>query len=110
MLVELQTDNLDGALKPGAFAEVSFVDAHSGGGDLTVPGSSVLYTNNGPAVVLVDGRNRVTVKPIEITRDAGTVVSIAGLSANDRVVDTPPDAIRTGDQVRIAGKGAPHAS
>jgi RND family efflux transporter MFP subunit len=106
VLVELQTDNRDGALKPGAFAEVSFVGANKGGGDLTVPGSAVLYTNNGPAVVLVDGRgsdgrSRVTIKLVQITRDAGTVVSIAGLSPTDRIVDTPPDSIRTGDQVRI---------
>jgi RND family efflux transporter MFP subunit len=109
VLVELQTDNLDGALKPGAFAEVSFTGANSGG-DLTVPGSCVLYTNNGPAVALVDQQGRVTVKLVQITRDAGTVVSIAGLSLSDRFIDTPPDSIRTGDQVRIAtGKGAPNA-
>ncbi len=110
VLVELQTDNLDGALKPGAFAEVSFSGGDAGG-DLTVPGSAVLYTNNGPAVVLVDGNNRVTIRLIQITRDAGAIISIAGLSPKDRIVDTPPDSIRNGDQVRIAapGKGAPNA-
>ncbi len=110
VLVELQTDNFDGALKPGAFAEVSFTNSGKSGGDMTVPGSVVLYTNNGPAVVLVDGQNRATVKLIQITRDAGSTVSIAGLKPGDRIVDTPPDAIRTGDKVRIAsGKGTPNA-
>lgn len=110
VLVELQTDNLDGALKPGAFAEVSFTGANHGGGDLTVPGSCVLYTNNGPAVALVDAQGKAVVKLIQITRDAGSVVSIAGLSANDRIIDTPPDSIRTGDQVRVAsGRSAPNA-
>ncbi len=111
VLVELQTDNRDGTLKPGAFAEASFVAANSSGGDLTVPASAVLYTNNGPAVVMVDGHDRVTVKPIQIARDAGTVVAIAGLSATDQIIDTPPDAIRTGDRVRVTkGKAAPNAS
>lgn len=114
VLVELQTDNADGALKPGAFAEVSFIGAKGNGGDLTVPGSCVLYTNNGPAIVLVDGHGRATVKAIQITRDAGTTVSIAGLSASDRIVDTPPDSIHTGDRLRIStaragGGGAPNA-
>jgi len=70
----------------------------------------VLYTNNGPAVVLVDGQGKARVKLIQITRDAGAVVSIAGLSATDRIIDTPPDSIRTGDRVRIAtGRGATNA-
>jgi hypothetical protein len=62
-------------------------------------------------VVLVDGQDRTTVKLVKITRDAGTVVSIAGLSASDRIIDTPPDSIRTGDRVRVAapGKAAPNA-
>ena len=112
VLVELQTDNSDGALKPGAFAEVAFDQGNGGGRDLTVPGSVVLYTNNGPAVALVDDRGRATVKLIKITRDAGATVSIAGLSPKDRIIDTPPDSIRTGDQVRVAtaGKSAPHAN
>ncbi len=114
VLVELQTDNSDGALKPGAFAEVSFDQGKnsSSTGDLTVPGSVVLYTNNGPAIVLVDGRGGATVKLIKITRDAGTTVSIAGLHANDRIIDTPPDSIRTGDRVRVAipARGAANAA
>ncbi|MDP9056615.1 MAG: efflux RND transporter periplasmic adaptor subunit [Pseudomonadota bacterium] len=112
VLIELQTDNIDGALKPGAFAEVSFDHNGGGGGDLTLPGSTVLYTNNGPAVAVVNGHGRVTVKPIRITRDAGATVSIAGLSPSDRIIDTPPDSIRNGDQVRVANtlKGVPNAS
>lgn len=116
VLVELQTDNADGALKPGAFAEVSFDHGNGSGGDLTVPGSVVLYSNNGPAIALVDGarqdgRGRATVKLVKITRDAGATVSIAGLHASDRIIDTPPDSIRSGDVVRVSspGKGAPDA-
>jgi RND family efflux transporter MFP subunit len=112
VLIELQSDNFDNALKPGAFAEVSFIGANNAGDDLTVPGSVVLYTNNGPAVVLVGPAGKVEVKLIKITRDAGATVSIAGLSPKDRIIDTPPDSIRTGDQVRIAPtrKGSPNAS
>jgi RND family efflux transporter MFP subunit len=114
VLVELQAENADGALKPGAFAQVSFDNGSGAGstsGDLSLPGSAILYTNAGPAIVLVDAAGKVTVKPISIARDLGATVLIAGLTAGARVVDSPPDSIRTGDQVRVAapGRSTPNA-
>ncbi|MGF7149270.1 RND family efflux transporter MFP subunit [Sphingomonas zeicaulis] len=101
VLVELQADNRDGALKPGAFAQVRFDVPTTGG--MRLPGSAVLYSNSGPTVAVVGGDGRVTVKPITISRDEGNVVEVAtGLAAGDRVIDTPPDAIRTGDVVKVA--------
>lgn len=106
VLVELQAPNPDGALKPGAYAQVRF-DTGGQGTALRLPGSAILYGNNGPTVVLVDGQGRARVKPVTIARDEGATVSISsGLSAGDRVIDTPPDAIRTGDRVKVdQGKG-----
>ncbi len=112
VLVELQAANPDGALKPGAFAQVSFKVGAGGGNVLSVPGSTILYGNNGPTVAVVDGSGRVTVKPVTIASDEGKTVAISsGLAPGDRVVDSPPDAIHTGDHVRVqnAGKGAAHA-
>ena len=63
----------------------------------------MLYGNSGPTVAVVGGNGRVTVKPITISRDEGSIVEVStGLTAGDRVIDTPPDAIRTGDVVKIA--------
>ena len=43
-------------------------------------------------------------KPVTIARDLGKEVEIAsGLSADDRVIESPPDGIAAGDHVRIAG-------
>lgn len=101
VLVELQADNREGALKPGAFAQVRF-DVPGAGG-MRLPGSAVLYSNSGPAVAVVGGNGRVTVKPITIARDEGSIVEVStGLAAGDRVIDTPADAIRTGDRVKVA--------
>jgi len=101
VLVELQADNADSALKPGAFAQVRFQTEGLAGG-LRIPGSAILYGEKGTMVAVVDGAGRVGLKPVTIGRDEGQVVQIAtGLSANDRVVDTPPDAIRSGDMVRV---------
>ncbi len=117
VLVQLEADNPDGALKPGAFSQVNFkLDAGQGNG-VSLPGSAILYSNDGPSVALVDGKGRVTMKPIKIARDQGATVLVSGgLSPSDRVTATPPDAIRTGDMVHVQapaktadGKGKPNA-
>lgn len=102
VLIELQAPNPDGALKPGAFAQVSFSTGAGGGNTLNLPGSTIIYTNDGPSVAVVDARGRVTVKPVTIARDEGKTVAVSrGVTLADRVVDSPPDAIRSGDQVRV---------
>jgi hypothetical protein len=43
-------------------------------------------------------------KQVVVSRDMGNVIGIAsGLTASDRVIESPPDGIAAGDQVRIAG-------
>jgi hypothetical protein len=55
---------------------------------------------------------RITLKQVTIARDLGKEVEIgSGLSPDDRVVQSPPDGIATGDLVRVAGAaGNPDAS
>ncbi len=102
VLIELQAANPDGALKPGAYAQVTFNSLHGQSSGQSLPGSAILYGNNGPSVAVVDSQGRVTVKPVTIGRDEGAKVIIAtGLAPTDRVIDSPPDAIRSGDQVRV---------
>lgn len=111
VLVQLQAPNPDAALKPGAFAQVRFQVAAGQGNALSLPGSAILYGNDGPTVAVVGNDGRVTVKPVTIARDEGATVQLSGgITPQDRVVDTPPDAIRTGDRVQVqaaaGGKGA----
>lgn len=102
VLVQLQADNSDGALKPGAFAQVRFKVGTGQGNAITLPGSAILYSNEGPTVVVAGTNGRVTVKSVTIARDEGTTVQLSnGVLPSDQVVDTPPDSIRTGDRVRI---------
>ena len=104
VLVELQAANPDGALKPGAFAQVSFKVGAGAGNALSLPGSTIIYASDGPSVAVIDGNGRVTLKRVTIARDEGRTVSISqGIGVDDRVVDNPPDAIRTGDHVRVQG-------
>jgi RND family efflux transporter MFP subunit len=105
MLVELQTDNPDRALKPGAYAQVKFPISATAGAVL-VPSSALMYAENGPTVAIVGPDDRVTIKSVKLGRDEGKVVEVTlGLTGNERIVDTPPDALVTGDKVHVE---APH--
>ena len=107
VLVQLQADNRDGVLKPGAYANVRF-DVQGTAGGLRLPGSAIIYGGSGPTVAVVGPDNRVTLRSIKIARDEGkTVLVSVGVRAGDKVVDSPPDSIRTGDKVRIAAPTKP---
>nr|WP_231639070.1 efflux RND transporter periplasmic adaptor subunit [Sphingomonas profundi] len=100
VLVQLEADNRDGALKPGGYAQVRF--PVSGAGGVTVPASALMVREDGTAVAIVGPDNRVRIRRVTIARDEGATVTIAtGLTPGDRVVDTPPDALVNGDRVRV---------
>jgi RND family efflux transporter MFP subunit len=102
VLVELLAPNPDGALKPGAYASVRFDALNNKGSAYQLPGSAILYGNRGATVAVADPHGMVSVKPVTIARDDGaTVVLSGGVAPTDRVIDAPPDSIRTGDQVRV---------
>lgn len=104
VLVQLEADNPERLLMPGAYAQVRF-DAAAPPGSFRLPGSAILYTNDGPAVAVVDTRGLVRIKPIRISRDEGrTTLVSGGVSSGDMVIDSPPDSIQTNDKVRIAGR------
>jgi RND family efflux transporter MFP subunit len=109
MLVELQADNTDGALKSGAYAHVRF-NIDGAGSGLRLPGSAILSAENGPSVAIVGNDGRVTLRPVTIARDEGKTVLISvGLKPGDKVIDSPPDSIATGDRVQIAAPAAKEA-
>jgi RND family efflux transporter MFP subunit len=101
-LVQLAVDNESGELLPGAFANVRF-DLPPASGSLSVPASALIFDSRGARVATVGPDNRVALKPVTIARDLGDVIEISsGLVATDRIIDSPPDGIGKGDQVRIA--------
>ena len=101
VLVELQSDNTDRQLKPGAFTQVHF---HAAGsvGTMTLPGTAILYGNDGPSIAVVGADGKVTVRLVKIIRDDGNVVRVTGaLNTGDAVIDSPPDAIHNGQNVHV---------
>ncbi|HEY4771891.1 MAG TPA: efflux RND transporter periplasmic adaptor subunit [Steroidobacteraceae bacterium] len=100
--VELQTDNANGALFPGAYAEVHF-KVPGNNQTLRLPANTLLFRASGLQVATVDTNDHVHLKSIALGRDFGkTVEVISGLSADENVVVNPPDSLIEGAAVRIA--------
>lgn len=105
LLVELLADNQAGELKPGEYAQVTL---RSPGTDvLRIPASALTFRSDGLRVATVLPDDHVVMKPVQIARDLGTEVEIAGgLTPNDKIIDNPPDSIRTGETVHVADRRA----
>jgi RND family efflux transporter MFP subunit len=100
--VEVDVDNKDGALMPGAYVQVHLA-LQSSTPALDLPVSALLFRPNGVTVAVVDGNGRVALKTVQIGRDFGTHVEITtGLAATDRVIDNPGDSLDAGQVVQIA--------
>jgi membrane fusion protein, multidrug efflux system len=102
-LIELQADNPDGKLWPGAFTEVQF-HIPSDPGTLRIPSTALVFGANGMRVAAVEAGNKVALKPVILGRNLGNDVEIqSGLSLTDRLIDNPQESIEAGATVRIAG-------
>ena len=98
----LIVDNAGGQLMTGDFANVSFELPHPEIA-INVPASALIFNQSGLFVATVSRDNRVRLKPVTISRDLGKEVEIgSGLSVDERVIESPPDGIASGDLVRIA--------
>ena len=100
-LVELQADNPDGKLWPGAFTEVHF-HIPSASDTLSIPSTALIFGAHGMRAAAVGADNRVVLKPVTLGRDFGNRVEIqSGLALSDRLIDNPLELTQTGDVVRI---------
>jgi RND family efflux transporter MFP subunit len=99
LLVELHAPNPDETLPPGSYTEVHFkLGAPSD--TVLIPTSALLFRQNGLEVATLGAGDRIELKRVIPGRNLGTEIEIAGgLTLSDRVVDTPPDSLATGDLV-----------
>jgi RND family efflux transporter MFP subunit len=110
LLVELEVQNPDGALKPGDFAQVRF-DLPPATGVVRVPASALIFRSQGLQVATVTPDGRAHLHKASVARDLGAQVELnGGVTPTDKVIDTPPDSLEDGDLVRIAPpEGGDHA-
>jgi RND family efflux transporter MFP subunit len=106
LLVELHADNSDGMLQPGTFAEVHF-ELPPNRNTIRIPTSALIFREAGMQVALVGPDNRAELRPVTLGRNLGTEVEVlTGLTPSDRVINSPPDSLASGDLVSIEGPTA----
>jgi RND family efflux transporter MFP subunit len=102
MLVELQADNSAKKFSPGTYCQVQFQIP----GDpnmVQVPATALISGDHGAQVAVLDNGDKAVMKPVQIGRDFGDSVEVvAGLSLTERVIDSPPETLQSGDQVQLA--------
>ncbi|MGF6572775.1 RND family efflux transporter MFP subunit [Paraburkholderia sp. GAS333] len=99
--VEVDVDNKDGALMPGAYAQVH-LQLQNPSPALDLPVSALLFRPDGVTVAVVDSHGRAALKTVHIGRDFGTHVEITtGLAATDRVINNPGDSLGNGQMVQV---------
>ncbi len=104
--VEVDIDNPNGDLLPGAYVFVHFkVPEHAQ--SLSLPSNTLLFRAEGLRVGVVrDGHARLV--PVTIGKDAGSTVEItSGLQATDPVILDPSDSLADGQEVHIASQPRP---
>jgi multidrug efflux pump subunit AcrA (membrane-fusion protein) len=107
--MQLLVDNAAGELMTGAFANVS-LDLPNAELVLSVPASALIFDQSGLHVATVDTNNHIVLKTVTIARDMGQTVEIgSGLTAEDRIIESPQDGIATGDEVHVANTSAQRA-
>jgi RND family efflux transporter MFP subunit len=102
MLVELQGDNSDGKLLANTYCRVNFQIA-SDPNMVRIPATALIAVDRGAEVAVLGDGNKVALKSVQLGRDLGDSVEVtAGLAAQDRVIDSPPETLQSGDEVQLA--------
>ncbi|RZU43437.1 efflux RND transporter periplasmic adaptor subunit [Edaphobacter modestus] len=102
--VEVDVNNRDNRLLPGAYVFVHF-HVPGGANAFTVPSNTLLFRAEGLRVAVVRN-DRVELAPVTIGQDYGNTVEItSGLTSSDEIVIDPSDSLASGMQVR-ANRGA----
>jgi RND family efflux transporter MFP subunit len=100
--VELQLDNHESQIFPGAYTEIHF-RLPSSTDTLRLPANTILFRADGLQVAVVQNEDTIKIKKVVQGRDFGKTVEIlTGLDPSDAVVVNPPDSINDGMHVRIA--------
>lgn len=106
LLVQMQIDNRAHKLKAGGYVQAS-LDLPATTRVARIPASALVNDEHGAHVAVIGPDGKVAMRPVTVARDLGQTLDIsAGVAPGDKVIDSPPDDLAAGDQVRIAGQGA----
>lgn len=107
LLVEVDVDNRNGELMPGALAQVHFKTPPVGP-TFIVPTAALIFRREGIQLSTVVNGNVAHLVRVVIGEDDGASVQIvSGLGPDDQVIQDPPDSLIDGEKVTVekpAGK------
>lgn len=107
LLTEVQVDNADGRLFPGAYANVH-LELPIKNAPVVIPVNTVLFRSQGTQVGVVDDSGTVHLKNVTVGHDFGTSFEITkGISASDRLIVNPSDSLMDGAKVEVARNSSP---
>jgi len=96
--VEVDVENRDNKLLPGAYVFVHFHVA-AGANTVTIPSNTLLFRSEGLRVGVIRG-DRVQLVPVTIGHDYGATVEVtSGLNASDEIILDPSDSLTSGTEV-----------
>ncbi|MFZ0515462.1 MAG: efflux RND transporter periplasmic adaptor subunit [Acidobacteriaceae bacterium] len=101
LMAEVDIPNPKHELLPGAYGQVhlQLPIKHPA---MIIPVDTMLFRSEGLRVVTVDAQNHAHLKVITVGRDWGTRIEVlSGLTAQDRVIDNPPDSITENEAVHV---------
>ena len=106
VLVELVAENPDHKLWPGTFANVSF-ELPADKKVVVIPASALIFQEEGLQVATLGPNDRVEIHKVKVGRNFGTTVEVlSGITADDKVIDSPPDSIVAGQLVHPLAENA----
>jgi RND family efflux transporter MFP subunit len=101
LLTEVDIDNTNGQLLPGAYAEVH-LKLPAAAAALVVPVTALIFRAEGLQVAVVRDGNKAEMVHVTQGRDFGTEVEItSGITAKDSVIINTPDSLTSGAMVRV---------
>jgi RND family efflux transporter MFP subunit len=104
LLAEVNVVNQQRKLLPGMYAQVG-IETTSPKRMVLVPGDTIVTRAEGIFVALVDGKNKVQFKKIQVGRDFGTEIeAVNGLAEGDLVVVNPSDDVKNGITVKAIAR------
>ncbi|AFL87603.1 RND family efflux transporter, MFP subunit [Terriglobus roseus DSM 18391] len=99
--VEVDLNNPDGKLRPGAYVFAHF-NLPGSGSAFTIPSNTLLFRAEGPRVAIVRD-DRVHLQAVHVGHDYGdTVEVVSGVDANDAIILDPSDSLVDGAHVRVS--------
>lgn len=103
--VEIILPNAEHKLLPGLYVDARLNLQNKS--NLTLPTNTLLFGPAGSQVATVDSQNKVKLVKVALGTDYGREVEIkSGLTADDRVIINPSDAISNGQAVNIVATGS----